>query len=103
MHGMLKSWKKRIKINFYNQEILYDVYCNATAVLRTGSIYKQSKKYHSQVNVEECKYTDIDSQQCNIMSYPVDGDGYFEVQKEVWKRCIEEYKFFETCLRVTKN
>ena len=83
MHGMLKSWKKRIKTNFYDQEILYDLYCNATAVLRIGSVYKQSKKYHSQVNVEECKYTDKDSKQCNMLSYPVDGDGYFKVQKKV--------------------
>ena len=34
MHGKLKSWKERIKSNFNGQEVPYDMYCNATAVLK---------------------------------------------------------------------
>ena len=37
------------------------MYCNAAAVLKIDSVYKQSKKYHLQVHVEECKYTDTES------------------------------------------
>ena len=54
-----------------------NMYCNATAVLKIDSVYKQGKTYHSQVYVEECRYTDAENQQCNIMSD--DDDGFFEV------------------------
>ena len=54
-----------------------NMYCNATAVLKIDSVYKQGKSYHSQVYVEECRYTDAENQQCNIMSD--DDDGFFEV------------------------
>ena len=37
------------------------MYCNAAAVLKIDSVYKQSKKYHHQVYVEKCKYTDAES------------------------------------------
>ena len=51
-------WKERIKTNFHGQNVPYDMYCNAMAVLKINSVYKQSKNYHPQVYVEECKYTD---------------------------------------------
>ena len=71
--GKLKIWKERIKKNFYGQDVLDDIYCNATAVLKIDSVYKQGKNYYPQVNVEECKYTDAEKKQCNILS----DDGFF--------------------------
>ena len=53
------------------------MYCNATAVLKIDSVYKQGKNYHPQVYVEECKYTDAENQQRNMLSD--DDDGFFEV------------------------
>ena len=44
------------------------MYCNAAAVLKIAFVYKQGKNYHPQVYVEECKYTDAKSQQCNMLS-----------------------------------
>ena len=76
VYGKLKTWKERIKTNFHGQDVPYDMYCNATAVLKVDSVYKQSKNYHPQVYVEECKYTDAEKQQCNMLS---DDDGFFEV------------------------
>ena len=61
MHGKLKTWKERIRKNFYDQHIPYDMYYNAKAVLKVNSVYKQSKNCHPQVYVEECKYTDVKS------------------------------------------
>ena len=49
---------------------------NATAVLKIDSVYKQGKNYHPHTYVEECKYTDAENKQCNILS---DDDGFFEV------------------------
>ena len=76
VHGKLKMWKERIKINFHGQDVPYDMYCNATAILKIDSIYKQGKNYHLQVYVEECKYSDAENRQCNMLN---DDDGFFEV------------------------
>ena len=46
------------------------MYCNTTAVLKVDSVYKQSKNYHPQVYLEECKYMDTKSQQCNMLGDP---------------------------------
>ena len=78
VNGKLKMWKERIKTNFHGQDVPYDMYCNATAVLKIDSVYKQGKNYHPQVYVEECKYTDAEKQQCNMLSDD-DDDGFFEV------------------------
>ena len=78
VHGKLKIWKERIKTNIHGQDVLYDMYCNATAVLKIDSVYKQGKNYHPQVYVEECKYTDAEKKQCNMLSDD-DDDGFFEV------------------------
>ena len=80
VYGNLKMWKERIKTNFHGQDVPYDMYCNATAVLKIDSVYKQGKNYHPQVYVEECKYTNAEKQQCNILSDDDDDDddGFFE-------------------------
>ena len=55
VHGKLRTWKERIKTNFHGQDVPYDMYCNATAVLKIDSVYKQGKYYHPQVYLEECR------------------------------------------------
>ena len=77
VYGKLKTWKERIKTNFHGQDVPYDMHCNATAVLKIDSVYKQGKNYHPQVYVEECKYIDAENQQCSILSD--NHDGFFEV------------------------
>ena len=76
VYSKLKTWKERIKTNFHGQDVPYDMYCNATAVLKIDSVYKQGKNYHPQAYIEECKYTDAEKQQSNMLS---DADGLFEV------------------------
>ena len=78
VNGKLKTWKERIKTNFHGQDVPYNMHCNATAVLKIDSVYKQGKNYHPQVYVEECKYTDAENQQCSMVSDD-DDDGFFEV------------------------
>ena len=73
----METWKKRIKTKFHDHDVPYDMYCNATAVLKTDSVYKQVKNYHPQVHVEECKYADAENQQCSMLSD--DDDGFCEV------------------------
>ena len=77
-HGKLKTWKEHIKTNFHGQDVTYDMYCNATAVLKIDSVYKQGKNYHHQVYVKECKYNDAENQQCKMLSDD-DDYGFFEV------------------------
>ena len=48
--------------------------CTATAVLKINSVYKQGKNYHPQAYVEECKYTDAEKEQCNMLSDDDDDD-----------------------------
>ena len=87
IHGKLKTWKERIKTNFYGQDMhSCDMHCNVTVVLKIDSVYKQGKNYHPQVYVEECKYTDAENQQCSMLSDDDDDDddddhdddGFFE-------------------------
>ena len=49
VNGKLKTWKEHIKANFHSQDVPYNMHCNATAVLKTDSVYKQGKNYHPQV------------------------------------------------------
>ena len=77
VRGKLKTWKKDIKTNFHGQIVPCDMYCNATAVLKIDSVYKQGKNYHPQTYVEECKYTDVENKKCKTLSD--DDDGFFEV------------------------
>ena len=76
VYGKLKTWKERIKTNFHGQDVPYDMYYTATAVLKIDSVYKQGKNYHPQVYVEKCKYTDAEKQQRSMLSD--DDDGLFE-------------------------
>ena len=76
VHGKLKTWKERIKTHFHGQDVPYDMYCNATAVLEINFIYKQGKNYYPQVYVEECKCNDAEKQ-CNMLID--DDDGFFEM------------------------
>ena len=78
MHGKLKTWKNRIKTNFHGQDVPYDMYCNAAAVLKIDSIHKQIKNYHPQLYVEECKYADAGDRRYNMLSDD-DDNGFFEV------------------------
>ena len=78
IRGKLETWKENIKTDFHGQDVPYDMYCNATAVLKIDSVYKQGKNYHPQTYVEECKYTDAEKKQCNMLSDD-DDDGFFEV------------------------
>ena len=78
VRGKLKTWKESIKTNFHGRIVSYNTYCNATAVLKIDSVYKQGKNYHPQVYVEECKWTNADNQKCNMLSDD-DDDGFFEV------------------------
>ena len=78
VYGKLKTWKERIKTNFHGQDVPYDMYCNATAMLKIDSVYKQDKNYHPHVYVEEFKHTHAENQQCSMLSED-DDDGFFEV------------------------
>ena len=78
VHGKLKMWKECIKTNFHGQDVSYDMHCNATAMLKIDSVYKQGKNYHPQAYFEQCKYTDAEQQQCNMLSDD-DDDGFFEM------------------------
>ena len=81
VNGKLKTWKERIRANLHGQNVPYNMHCNATAVLKIDSVYKQGKNYHPQVYVEECKYTDAENQQCSMLSDDDDDDddGFFVV------------------------
>ena len=78
IHDKLKTWKKDIKTNFHDQIVPYDMYCNATAVLKIDYVYKQGKNYHPQTYVEVCEYTDVEKQGRSMLS-DGDDDGFFEV------------------------
>ena len=82
VNGKLKTWKELIKTNLHGQDVPYNLHCNATAVLKIDSFYKQGKNYHLQVFVEECKYTDAENQQCSML---IDDDNGLRCKKEVQK------------------
>ena len=77
VHGKLKTGKECMKMNFHGQDVPYNMYSNAMAVLNIDSVYKQSENYHPQVYAEECKYTDAESQQCSMLTD--DDDEFFNV------------------------
>ena len=43
VYGKLKTWKERLKTNFHGEDVPYNMYCNATAVLKIDSVYKKVK------------------------------------------------------------
>ena len=67
VNSKLKTWKDKITTHFYGKSIPYDVYCDATAVLKIGSVYNQGRNYYPQVFVEECKFQERQQQQCNFL------------------------------------
>ena len=82
VRGKLKTWKESIKTNFHGRIVPYNMYCNATAVLKIDSVYKQV--LHPQTYVEECKYTDAENKKCSMFSDDDDDDDddddeFFEV------------------------
>ena len=62
MHEKMETRKQCIKTIFHGHDVPYNMYCNATAILKIGSIYKRGKNYHPQLYVEECKYIDAEIQ-----------------------------------------
>ena len=48
--------KNQITTNFHQKQVPLDKACNATAILKLSSVYKQGNNYYPQVFVEECKY-----------------------------------------------
>ena len=40
VNGKLKTWKERIRTNFHDEDVPYNMHCNATAVLKIDSVYK---------------------------------------------------------------
>ena len=83
VNGNLKRWKERIKTNFHDQDVPYNMHCNATAVLKIDSIYRQVENYDPQVYVKACKHTDAENQQCSMLSDDGnDDDEFFVVEKE---------------------
>ena len=56
-----------IKTNFHSDDVPYNMYSNAIAVSKIDSVKKQSKNYHPQVYIEECKYTDAESQNFSML------------------------------------
>ena len=67
VNGKLKTWKEGIRTDFHDQDVPYNIHCNATVVLKIDSVYKQGKNYHPQIFVEECKYTVVENQKAKKM------------------------------------
>ena len=74
----LITWKESIKINFHGLDLPCNTYCNAMAVLKINSVYKQSKN-HPQTYVKECKCINAEKQQCNMLN---DDDGLRYIKKK---------------------
>lgn len=55
----------------------YLLQCNNS--VKKDSVCKQSKNYHSQEYDKECKYSDVECQQCCMLSDLDDDNGYFNV------------------------
>ena len=78
VRGKLKTWKEIIKTKFHGQDVPSNTYCNATAVLKIDSVYKQRKNYHLQAYAEECKNIDAENKQRNMLNDD-DDEEFFEV------------------------
>ena len=51
-------WKGHIKTNICGQNILCNIYCYTTAMLKFDFICRQSKNYYPQAYGEACEFTD---------------------------------------------
>ena len=77
-----KQWKDRIRTDFHGKDIPYNQCCEATAVLKVGSVYKQGSNLSSgvrggpQVYVEEAKIKPVENSKCRLLS---DSEGRLRV------------------------
>jgi len=69
----LITWKEDIKTRFNGWGIPYNKYCDATGVLKIGSVYKQGSNHYLQVFLKECKYQERDME---FQSQLSDDEGY---------------------------
>ena len=51
VNGTMKMWKEQLKTDFRDQDVPYNMHCNATTVLKIDSVYKQGKNYHPQAYI----------------------------------------------------
>ena len=56
----LLMWEDKVKTHFKGKELPTE-YCEATGVLKIGSVYTQGLNHYLQVFLKECKYSSIDS------------------------------------------
>ena len=69
LNGKLNVWKDKIRTNFYGKDIPYNQCCEATAVLKVKSVYKQGSNYYPQVYVEEAKIKPVENgNKCRLLS-----------------------------------
>ena len=61
LHSKVKVWKDKIRTDFHGKDIPYNQYCEATAVLKVASVYKQGCNYYPQVYVEEAKIKPVEN------------------------------------------
>ena len=69
--------KKKHEDKFSYSRSVYVMYCDATAKLKIGSVYKQIQSDYHQVYVREYKYFGTKSQQCSMLSDSDDDKGFF--------------------------
>ena len=74
----LIAWESDIKTQFHGQCVPYSRHCEATGVLKIGSVYQQGKNHHFQVFLKECKYKETDA---DFQSQLSDDDSGFDT---VW-------------------
>ena len=53
-------YKDKIRTDFHGEDISYNQYCKATAVLKVKSVYKQGNNYYPQVYVDEAKIKPVE-------------------------------------------
>ena len=71
----LITWNGNIRTRFNGCYCVpFDQYCEATGVLKIGSVYQQGSNYYLQVFLKECKYREIDIDFQSQLSD--DGSGY---------------------------
>ena len=78
LNSKLKTWKDRINTNFHGKDVPYNTRCEATAILKIGSVYQQGDSYYPQVYLEECKYLERMPQLQLFLSDSEDDDSNFE-------------------------
>ena len=68
LNAKVKVWKDKIRTNFHGNKIPYNQHCEATAVLKISSVYKQGNNYYPQVYVEEAKIKPVENSKCILLS-----------------------------------